>query len=189
MEVRNSAGVVVATRDLGQLRAGDTVLDWDGIDNQGVKSQEGLYSINVSAKDQNEMDVPMELTSIVVVKGVDLRESGGAFFTDIGPVKVSEISAVGDMGFSNKESRAKVQPAQEPDMSEISDNEQAGLLKGSQALPLQEKSEDPTQGKEPLPASPVAKEEPKPSSSSAPAIPKPRLAPPRISPTGEIIPS
>jgi flagellar basal-body rod modification protein FlgD len=189
MEVRNSAGVVIASRDLGQLKAGDTVLDWDGIDNQGVKSQDGLYSINVSAKDQNGMDVPMELTSIVVVKGVDLRESGGAFYTDIGPVKVSEISAVGDMGFSHKELRTKSQVSQEPEMSDIAETDQVGLLKGTKVLPLQEKTSDPTPGKEPLPAAPVAKEEPKPSSNAAPAIPKPRLTPPRISPTGEIIPS
>lgn len=189
MEVRNSAGVVIATRDLGQLKAGDTVLDWDGIDNQGVKSQDGLYSINVSAKDQNGMDVPMELTSIVVVKGVDLRESGGAFYTDIGPVKVSEISAVGDMGFNHKELQTKSQVSQEPETSGITDNEQVGLLKGTQVLPLQEKASDPPQGKESMPTAPVAKEESKPSSSSTPTIPKPRLAPPRISPTGEIIPS
>jgi flagellar basal-body rod modification protein FlgD len=186
MEVRNSAGVVIASRDLGQLKAGDTVLDWDGIDNQGVKSPEGLYSINVSAKDQNGMDVPMELTSIVSVKGVDLRESGGSFFTDIGPVKVSEISAVGDLGFTKKESQTKNIPVQ----GGVGDDEPTdGQMTTNQVLPIEKKTIGDTSGSASDAVVPGEKTEPKTTAAQVVTPPKARPSTPRIGPTGEIIAS
>ena len=165
MEVRNSAGVVIANRDLGALKAGDNKLEWDGIDSKGQKVSEGLYTFSVSAKDLNGLDIPGELSSIVSVKGVDLRESGGSFYTEIGPVKVSEIASVGDGGFSRIGSTS---PSSAGDKSGAVTNIEAEAT--PEALPVNTNAVLKT---------------PKQSETIPTAMP----ARPKISPTGEILPS
>lgn len=172
MEVRNSAGVVVATKDIGSLKAGDNKLDWDGIDQQGLKSSEGLYSVGVSAKDLTGLDIPVDLSSVVSVQGVDLREAGGSFYTEIGPVKVSEISSVGDNGFTKIPPSTSAAPAPSPG-APVSLEEAAALSGQPPVAPAAKEASQPGTA---------------PASSVTSRIPTAKPAAPRLSPTGEILP-
>src|SRR5690606_29345585 len=99
LEVRDATGVVVATKDLGMKPAGQHKVDWDGKNNNGEKVPNGAYTVSVIAKDMQNNDVPVKLTSTVKVTGVDLQDAGGSFFTEIGKVRIDDVSSVGDAGF------------------------------------------------------------------------------------------
>jgi flagellar basal-body rod modification protein FlgD len=98
LEVRDSAGVVVHSADLGLKSAGEHLVEWNVLKNDGTKAASGAYTINVLAKDMNGNDLPSKLTTTVKVTGVDLQDSGGSFYTDMGKVRISEISSVGELG-------------------------------------------------------------------------------------------
>jgi len=98
LEVRDSAGVVVHASDLGLKSPGEHLLEWNGLKNDGTKAATGAYTLVVSAKDMNGNDLPTKLTTTVKVTGVDLQDSGGSFYTDMGKVRISEISSVGELG-------------------------------------------------------------------------------------------
>ncbi len=98
LEVRDSAGVVVHASDLGLKSAGEHLIEWNGLRTDGTKAATGAYTINVLAKDMNGNDLPTKLTTTVKVTGVDLQDSGGSFYTDMGKVRISEISSVGELG-------------------------------------------------------------------------------------------
>jgi flagellar basal-body rod modification protein FlgD len=98
LEVRDSAGVVVHASDLGLKQTGEHLIEWNGLKNDGTKAAAGAYTISVLAKDMNGNDLPTKLTTTVKVTGVDLQDSGGSFYTDMGKVRISEISSVGELG-------------------------------------------------------------------------------------------
>jgi flagellar basal-body rod modification protein FlgD len=99
LEVRNSAGIVVDEQDLGQVRAGEHKVEWDGKTKDGKTVPDGAYTMTVVAKDMQEQAIPADITSSVKISGVDLQDKGGSFYTDIGKVRVDEISSVGKAGF------------------------------------------------------------------------------------------
>jgi len=98
LEVRDSAGVVVHSNDLGMKPSGEHLIEWNGLKSDGTKAAAGAYTLNVVAKDMNGNVLPTKLTTTVRVTGVDLQESGGSFYTDMGKVRISEISSVGELG-------------------------------------------------------------------------------------------
>jgi len=102
LEVRDSAGVIVAEKDLGYLKKGSHKLEWDGLNKEGKKVNEGAYSFAIVGKDLTDGDIPVRITSTVKVTGVDLTDQGGSFYTDLGKVRVTEIASVGDSGFLAK---------------------------------------------------------------------------------------
>jgi flagellar basal-body rod modification protein FlgD len=102
LEVRDPAGVIVGTKDLGYMKQGEHKVDWDGVGKDGKKIAGGIYTFSISAKDLNDQDMPVKITSNVRINGVDLHDSGGSFFTDLGKVRISEVSSVGDPGFAAK---------------------------------------------------------------------------------------
>jgi flagellar basal-body rod modification protein FlgD len=55
--VRNEAGQVVRTFDLGKYEAGKHELTWDGTNNSGALLGEGTYTFEVAATDANGEDV------------------------------------------------------------------------------------------------------------------------------------
>lgn len=170
LEVRNSAGVLVATRELGPLQTGERQIAWDGLDAKGQKATDGVYTLSLTTKTANGQILPIDLTANLTVKGVDLRESGGSFYTEVGPVKVTEVASVGERGYSQAGSPGKV-----PEVA----------------------TADPTSGDSgPTPAAPSSAPLPgpasSPGSSAVQAVGAPSAqpkAPPKISRTGEIIPS
>ncbi|MEN9834185.1 MAG: hypothetical protein RL011_378 [Pseudomonadota bacterium] len=95
LEIRDTAGVVVAQKDLGPLQAGDNKLEWEGLSKDGKKLSNGAYTFNIVASDRNNQPIPTTITSTLQVTGVDLHDVGGAFHTPIGKVAVRDVASVG----------------------------------------------------------------------------------------------
>jgi flagellar basal-body rod modification protein FlgD len=72
IEIRNSDGALVYTRQNVDLSYGDQEFTWDGRKSDGSRAAEGLYSVTVAAKDLagNLVSVSSEVSG--VVDGVDL---------------------------------------------------------------------------------------------------------------------
>lgn len=98
LEIRDGAGVVVHSRDLGLQAPGEHLIEWNGLDNEGKKAKSGAYTIGIVAQDIGGNDLPAKMTTTVKVTGVDLQDAGGSFYTDMGKVRISEISSVGELG-------------------------------------------------------------------------------------------
>lgn len=101
LEVRDSAGTVIAERAVGALPAGNHTLNWDGKNAKGEPVPDGNYTFTVTAKNADGGDVPANITSKTVITGVDFQDKDGGFFTTSGRVKNSEISSIGNQGFRN----------------------------------------------------------------------------------------
>jgi flagellar basal-body rod modification protein FlgD len=65
--VRNQAGQIVRTIDMGDKKAGLANVQWDGRNDDGVVQPAGAYSVAISAKDDgdNTITVAQETTSTV----------------------------------------------------------------------------------------------------------------------------
>ncbi len=100
LEIRDGAGVVKAQAELGLMAAGDNKLDWSGKGVDGKPLQDGIYTFDVVAADDKGQPVDANIVSTVKVTGVDLHEGGGSFFTDVGKVGLTDVTAVGDNGFT-----------------------------------------------------------------------------------------
>lgn len=106
LEVRDAAGVVVSTKQLGMLTKGEHNVDWDGKGTDGKQVHDGAYTFAVVAKDLHGQEVPVRVTSNVRVTGVDLHDAGGAFYTEVGKVGIGEVASVGNTGFNKKAAEA-----------------------------------------------------------------------------------
>jgi hypothetical protein len=173
LEVRDSAGVVVHSADLGLKSAGEHLIEWNGLKSDGTKASAGAYTINVLAKDMNGNDLPAKLTTTVKVTGVDLQDSGGSFYTDMGKVRISEISSVGELGAlggkagkdesGRGQQTAPVVPGQNPGVA------------GDQPSTEQQASSD---DKKPAPVVPPSQVQPAPSQAGPTAPSVAKAAPP-----------
>lgn len=117
LEVRDSAGVVVAKREIGHIKQGEHALEWDGKNADGKQVQDGIYTFAIIGKGMNDEEIPIEITSTVKVSGVDLQETGGSFFTELGKVRVGEVATVGSPGFVKKARGVEKSESKDPDPS------------------------------------------------------------------------
>jgi hypothetical protein len=95
IEVRDGAGVLVASTDIGPLPSGESKLEWNDVGKDGKKLSNGAYTFSVVATDMNNQPIPTSITSTLKVTGVDLHDTGGAFYTQIGKVGVRDVSSIG----------------------------------------------------------------------------------------------
>jgi len=109
LEVRDSTGLVIAQKGLGVLNPGEHRLSWDGINKDGEKVKDGIYTFAVVAQGLEGAAVPVGIKSKVRITGVDMKDPGGSFFTELGKVGVNEISSVGVVGHV-----VRTKPATEP---------------------------------------------------------------------------
>ena len=177
LEVRDSAGVVVHAADLGLKAAGEHLVEWNGLKSDGTKAPTGAYTINVIAKDMNGNDLPAKLTTTVKVTGVDLQDSGGSFYTDMGKVRISEISSVGELGAlagkAGKDESGRGQqpvqaiPGQDPGVAGEQPSAEQQASSGEKKPPA---AVPPTQG-QPVAAESAAKTAPTPPPASNPNMP------------------
>lgn len=100
LEVRDMAGQLVATKELGSISAGNHQLQWDGLAKDGAKLPSGNYSFSITATDIGGAAVPADITSKVKVTGVDMGSENAEFYTTLGKLKFRDIAAIGDKGFS-----------------------------------------------------------------------------------------
>ncbi len=108
LQIKDEAGVVVSTQDLGNLNAGDHKLAWDGKDSKGKLATDGHYRFNIVSKGKEEEPIPVKATSKVKITGLDLQDKTGSnFYTELGKLSLKDISAVGSPGFSLNASTPK----------------------------------------------------------------------------------
>lgn len=104
IEVRDSAGQVIAQEDLGNLMPGEHNLKWDGQLKDGTFASAGIYHFSLTGKTMDGVDVPLAIKSKVKVTGIDLQAPGGAFFTELGKIAIKDVSSVGVQGFEAERS-------------------------------------------------------------------------------------
>lgn len=96
LTIKDANGKIVATIDKGTLKAGSSLVDWNGRDSSGNTLPDGAYSVEVSAKDTNGNTVEAKPTVFVTVdsvlfsNGTVFIQAGGRRFT---LADVNEISA------------------------------------------------------------------------------------------------
>jgi flagellar basal-body rod modification protein FlgD len=98
MEIRDSSGLVVASKDLGSMKHGEHKVEWDGKNAKNEKLADGTYTMQLIGKDLNNQEIPIDVISIVKIKGIDFKEAGGLLETDVGKVRIEEIVSVGVEG-------------------------------------------------------------------------------------------
>ena len=94
LEVRDGAGTIVATENLGQLREGEQDLQWSGVGTDGKPLQDGGYTFSITATADEGQAVPVALQTRIKVTGVDLKDPAGAFMTAAGKISASDVVAV-----------------------------------------------------------------------------------------------
>ena len=100
LEVRDGAGVVVASKDLGHVAPGETKLEWSGGNKNGKPLSDGAYTFSIQATDMQGQTLAAPVSSTLQVTGVDLHDGGGSFYTAVGKVGVREVASVGSQGYS-----------------------------------------------------------------------------------------
>lgn len=94
MTVRDTAGRLVRSVDLGTLSAGDHLAEWDGRDNNGVAMGPGNYTFMVSAKGADNTMVPTTTYVTGPVTGLSLDDSGAQLIVGSSKVARESIKAV-----------------------------------------------------------------------------------------------
>ena len=105
VEVRDSAGQVISQSELGNLMPGEHNLKWDGKLKSGQDASSGLYHFSVVAKTLEGQEVPVPIKSKVKVTGIDLKDEGGSFFTELGKIQLKDITSVGIQGFEDNKAK------------------------------------------------------------------------------------
>ncbi len=89
--IKDSAGLVVKTVDLGAHDAGSISFSWDGTTDSGAKAANGAYSISVSAR-QGGQDVAAKALELGVVSSVARTSQGVSLnLGALGMFKMSDV--------------------------------------------------------------------------------------------------
>lgn len=94
MTVRDTAGRLVRSVDLGTLAAGDHMAEWDGRDNNGAAMKPGNYTFMVSAKGADGQAIQTTTYVTGPVNGVSLEDSGSQLIVGSSKVARDRIKAV-----------------------------------------------------------------------------------------------
>jgi hypothetical protein len=91
------------------MEKGEHDLNWDGRNGKGEALPQGVYTYNIVAKDLDNKNIPIAITSRVKITGVDIKSPEGDLFTDFGKIKLDEIKSLGEPGFDHKPNKPSVQ--------------------------------------------------------------------------------
>lgn len=97
LQIKNSAGVVVATLQASETGKGEHFLTWDGKDESGNVLPSGTYQIGINAKSASA-ETTVEVSPLVrnMVTGVDLSGSEPTIITKTGEFTIASIHGVYD---------------------------------------------------------------------------------------------
>ncbi len=132
VEVRNAAGVLVHAMDVGHASAGETKLEWDGKTKDGKRVGDGVYTFSAFGKDAQGNDVPGKIISSVKVTGVDLMDQGGSFYTNVGKIRINEVSSVGNAGTFGNATKPKAENDQAAAAGQAVKEGAQGLQEGAE---------------------------------------------------------
>lgn len=95
--IRNTAGDVVRTVEVGPQGAGSQSFVWDGSNNTGTKQPDGVYTIEVTAKGPDGKPVKASTEVTGVVTSVDFTATGaqlviGATGQKVAPAEVTSVA-------------------------------------------------------------------------------------------------
>ncbi|MCX6127362.1 MAG: flagellar hook assembly protein FlgD [Proteobacteria bacterium] len=95
LEVRDSSGQVIGTQELGSLMPGEHNVKWNGRLKDGSEALPGLYNFQVVGKTSEGQDLTVPIKSKVKVMGIDLKDEGGSFYTELGKIQMKDVTSVG----------------------------------------------------------------------------------------------
>ena len=124
IEIRNAAGALVYTKDLGARAAGSHSIEWDGKNLAGRELPDGKYTVAVNAKNINNDSIPVTLKTTAKVTGINIKSDDGALFTEMGEVGFDQISSVGTGDFKqslNKLNRIQLEHKAKATQSTLED--------------------------------------------------------------------
>lgn len=94
ISIKNAAGSLIHTENMGEQKTGDILFQWDGITDAGTNAPAGVYSFEVSAL-QGGKKVAVNPLAIGLVGSVSLNASGVMLNTDVmGSVEVSKVKQI-----------------------------------------------------------------------------------------------
>lgn len=92
--ITNEDGVVVASKDIGAIPAGDGSWTWDGKDQNGEVCPEGDYTFTVEAKDVNGDTVEVTEQMVGRIDGMDLSSGSPMLTIDGVPVELASVQSL-----------------------------------------------------------------------------------------------
>lgn len=92
--ITNEDGVVVASKDIGAIPAGDGSWTWDGKDQNGEVCPEGDYTFTVEAKDVNGESVEVTEQMVGRIDGMDLSSGSPMLTIDGVPVELASVQSL-----------------------------------------------------------------------------------------------
>ena len=98
MDANGNPTTLVASRSLGSCKAGDGSVQWDGRDNNGAPLADGIYSVNITAKDVDGQSIYVTTTSTGRVIRVEMADDGNhkLVLQDLRSVKFNDVKIVDD---------------------------------------------------------------------------------------------
>ncbi len=106
LEIRGADGMLINQIDLGAMDAGTHDLPWDGMRSDGKPAGDGIYTFNVTARNMEGDNVPINIQSKARITGVDIKAKDGALFSDFGKVTFDQIRSVGLVGYDVENQKA-----------------------------------------------------------------------------------
>ena len=91
--VKDAKGNVVFTKE-GKVAAGESVFNWDGVDNNGKLQPDGTYSIAISAKNTDGKVINAKTDMVGEVTGVDFTGTEPVLLIGSARVNLSAVNAV-----------------------------------------------------------------------------------------------
>jgi flagellar basal-body rod modification protein FlgD len=94
VSIKDAAGNVVHSMDMGAQKTGNVMFSWDGATDSGAAAPNGTYTFSVSAL-QAGQKVAADTLSLGTVNSVSLNASGVTLNTDVlGAVDVSKVTQI-----------------------------------------------------------------------------------------------
>lgn len=105
LEVRDGSGQVISQQELGSIMPGEHKVKWNGKLKDGKDALPGMYNFQIVGKTTEGQEMAIPIKSKVKVTGIDLKDEGGSFYTELGKIQVKDIASVGVQGFEDAKAR------------------------------------------------------------------------------------
>ncbi len=106
VDITDESGNVIVSKSLGSCAKGAHSFDWDGLLENNQKAPNGKYLYSIKASDINGAGIQADMSTTVKITGVDIKDSSSPLITDIGKIKLEDISSIEDTS-SKKETQAR----------------------------------------------------------------------------------